>query len=67
MSSEFRLNLLYFETYNLSAVKYDPATTDLIFSRVNIYPGPRDGGLQVIFKPIYIIRVAIYPGGGGRC
>jgi hypothetical protein len=37
------------EIFYLSAVNYDPATTDLIFIRVNIYPGPEEGGLQLIF------------------
>jgi hypothetical protein len=31
------------EIYYLSAVKYDPAATDLIFIRVSIYPGPGKG------------------------
>jgi hypothetical protein len=30
------------------AVNYDPATTDLIFIRVNIYSGPGEGGSQLI-------------------
>jgi hypothetical protein len=28
---------------------------------VNIYPGPEEGGLQIICIPIYFIRVTIYP------
>jgi len=41
-----------------------PVTTDIIFIifiRVNIYPWPRKGGLQLISKPNYFIRVTIYP------
>ncbi len=36
---------------------------DLIFIRVNIYPGPGEGlvGLLIISEPIYFIRVTIYP------
>jgi hypothetical protein len=49
------------DIYYLSAVKYDPATTDLIFVRVNIYPGPGEGDLQLISEPVYFIRVTIYP------
>jgi hypothetical protein len=33
---------------------------DLIFIRVNIYPGT-GGGLIANFPPIYFIRVTIYP------
>ncbi len=33
----------------LLAVNYDPATTDLIFIRVKIYPGPGEGGSLLIF------------------
>jgi hypothetical protein len=42
---------------------YDPATTDLSFFRVNIYPGPAEGGLELIFPPIYFIMVpaALHP------
>ncbi len=47
--------------WDLLAVNYDPATTDLSFFRVNIYPGPREGGLELIFQPIYFIRVTINP------
>jgi hypothetical protein len=36
-------------SFYLSAINYDPATTDLIFIRVNIYPGPGGGGLTVDF------------------
>ncbi len=61
MSSGSWLTLHYCEIYYLSAVNYDPATTDLILIRVNIYPGPGEGGLQLILKPIYFIRVTIYP------
>ncbi len=41
-----------------------PVTTDIIlkfFFRVSIYPWPRKGGLQLISKPNYFIRVTIYP------
>jgi hypothetical protein len=61
MSSGSWLNLHYCDINYLSAVNYDPVTTDLIFIRVSIYPGPGKGGLQLIFKPIYCIRVTIYP------
>ncbi len=61
MSSGSWLTLHYCDIYYLSAVNYDPATTDLIFIRVNIYPWPGEGGLQLIFKPVYFIRVTIYP------
>jgi hypothetical protein len=51
-------DLLYF----LSAVNYDPMTTDLIFIMVNIYSGPGDGGggVRDNYKLIYFIRVTIY-------
>jgi hypothetical protein len=55
------LTLHYCELYYLSAVNYDPVTTGLIFIRVSIYPGPGKGGLLLILKPIYFIRVTIYP------
>ncbi len=46
--------------YYLAAVNYDPEITDLIFIRVNIYPGPGEsGGLTA--DPVYFIRVTIYP------
>ena len=61
MSSGSWLTLHYCDIYYLSAVNYDPVTTDLIFIRVSIYPGPGKGGLQLILKPIYFIRVTIYP------
>jgi hypothetical protein len=61
MSSGCWLTLHNCEIYYLLAVTYDPATTDLIFIRVNIYPGPGDGGSQLISKPINFIRVTIYP------
>ncbi len=68
------------EIYYLAAVNCHPAITDLIFIRVNIYPWPGEGGLQLISEPVYFIRVTIYPaafphnisrghflpGGGGR-
>ncbi len=38
-----------------------PANTDLIFISVNIYPGPGEGGLQLISEHVYFIRVTIYP------
>jgi hypothetical protein len=49
------------EIYYLGAVKHNPAITDLIFIRVNIYQGPEEGGIQLISEPIYFIRVTIYP------
>jgi hypothetical protein len=61
ISSGSWLTLHNCDIYYLSAVKYDPATTDLIFIRVNIYPGPGEGGLQLISEPVYFIRVTIYP------
>ncbi len=61
MSSGSWLTLHYCYMYYLSAVNYVPVTTDLIFIRVSIYPGPGKGGLQLILKPIYFIRVTIYP------
>ena len=59
MSSGSWLTLHYCGIYYLSAINYDPLTTHLIFIRVNIYPG--EGGLQLILKPVYFIRVTIYP------
>ncbi len=56
MSSGSWLTLHYCDIYYLSAVNYDPVTTDLIFIRVSIYPGPGKGGLLLILKPIYFIR-----------
>jgi hypothetical protein len=35
--------------YYLSAVNYNPATTDLIYLRVNIYSGPGKEGLTANF------------------
>jgi hypothetical protein len=49
MSSGSCLTLHNCEIFYLSAFNYDPATTDLIFIRVNIYPGPGKGGSQLIF------------------
>ncbi len=49
------------EIYYLSADKYDPLTTDAIFIRVNIYPGPGVGGLMLNSYTIYLIMVTIYP------
>ena len=61
MSSGSWLTLHNCEFFYLLAVNYDPATTDLIFIRVNIYPGPGEGGSLLIFLPIHFIRVTIYP------
>ena len=61
MSSGPWLTLHNCEIFYLLAVNYDPATTDLIFIRVNIYPGPGEGGSLLIFYPIHFIRVTIYP------
>jgi hypothetical protein len=80
MSSGFCLTLHNCMIYYLSAVNYDPVTTALIFIRVNIYPGPGEGGLQLIITPFILseslftlqpyprilAEVTIYPGGGGR-
>ncbi len=49
MSSGSWLTLHNCKIFFLLAVNYDPATTDLIFIRVNIYPGPGEGGSLVIF------------------
>ena len=54
MSSGSWLTLHYCDIYYLSAVNYDPVTTDIIFIRVSIYPGTGKGGLQLILKPIYL-------------
>ena len=35
-------------SWDLLFIIYDPATTDLFFIRVIIYPGPGVGGLQLI-------------------
>ncbi len=59
MSSGSWLTLHYCEMYYLTAVNYDPATTDIIFIRVNIYPGTGEGGFQLIFLPIHVTRVTI--------
>ncbi len=48
MSSGSWLNLHNCEIFYLLAGNYDPVTTDLIFIRVNIYPGPGEGGSQLI-------------------
>ncbi len=61
MSSGSWLTLHNCEIFYILAVNYDPATTDLIFIRVNIYPGPGEGGSQPISYPIHFIRVTIYP------
>jgi hypothetical protein len=80
MSSGSWLTLHNFEIYYLLAVNYDPASTDLILIRVNIYPGPGEGGSQLIFKPIILSgslfslqpylttleEVTIYPKGRGE-
>jgi hypothetical protein len=60
MPSGFWLTLHNCEVFYLLAVNYDPATTDLIFIRVNIYPGPGEGGSQLISYPVHFIRVTIY-------
>ncbi len=48
MSSGSWLTLHNCEIFYLLAVNYDPATIDLIFIRVNIYPGPGEGGSLLI-------------------
>jgi hypothetical protein len=79
MSSGSWLTLHNCEIFYLSAVNYDPATTNLIFIRVNIYPGPGEGGSRLIFYlfilsgslftlgpyPTILAEVTIYPGGRG--
>ncbi len=55
MSSGSWLTLHNCEIFSLLAVNYDPATTDLI------YPGPGEGGSQLISEPVHFIRVTIYP------
>ncbi len=49
ISSGSWLTLHNCEIFYLLPVNYDPATTDLIFIRVNIYPGPGEGGSLLIF------------------
>ncbi len=61
ISSGSWLTLHNCEIFYLLAVNYDPATTDLIFIRVNIYPGLGEGGSQLFFQLINFIRVTIYP------
>ncbi len=48
------------EIYYLSVVNYDPATTDLIFIRVNIHPGP---GREDVHFSIHLFyhEVTMYP------
>ncbi len=48
LSSRSLLTLHNCEIHYLSAVNYDPVKTDLIFIRVNIYPG------QLIFNPFIL-------------
>ena len=38
-----------------------PENTDRIFIRVNIYPGPGKGYLQLIYQPNYLFTITIYP------
>ncbi len=54
MSSGSWLTLHNCEIFYLLAVNYDPATTDLIVIRVNIYPWPGEGGSQLIFDPFIL-------------
>ncbi len=49
------------EIYFSSAVNYDPATTDLIFIRINIYLGSEEGGLPVNFLTLLFYQVTFYP------
>jgi hypothetical protein len=74
------LTLRNCEIFYLSAVNYDPVTTDIIFLRVHIYPGPGEGGSLLIFNPLILsgslftlrpyptilAEVTIYPGGRGE-
>jgi hypothetical protein len=48
MSSGSWLTLHNCEIFSLLAVTYDPATTDLIYIMVNVYPEPGEGGSQLI-------------------
>jgi hypothetical protein len=57
MSSGSWLTLHNCEIFYLLAVNYDPGTTDIIFTRVNIYPGPGRGGAQRNFSTRSFIRV----------
>jgi hypothetical protein len=80
MSSGSWLTLHNCEIFYLSAVNYDPATTDIIIIRVNIYPGPGEGAHNLFFIPfilsgsLFTLRpyptilaeVTIYPGGRGE-
>jgi hypothetical protein len=81
MSSGSWLTLHYSDIYYLSAVNYDSVTTDLIFIRVSIYPGPGKGGFTANFEtylyyqghylpcnlpPQYWQRSLFTQGGGGR-
>jgi hypothetical protein len=50
MSSGSWLTLHYCDIYYLSAVNYDPVTTDLILIWVSIYPGPGKGGFTANFE-----------------
>jgi hypothetical protein len=73
-----RLSLHNCEIYYLAAVNYYPDTKDLIFIRVNIYPGPGEGGFMLtclIYQGHYFIlqpyltalaEVPNYPGGQGE-
>jgi hypothetical protein len=61
MSSGSSLTLHNCEIFYLLTVNYDPAITYLIFIWVNIYPGPGEGGSQLISQPVHFIRVTIYP------
>ncbi len=60
VSSGSWLTLSNCEIYYLSAVNYDPATSDLSFIRANIYPGPGEGGLQLISEPVYFRFQYVY-------
>jgi hypothetical protein len=61
LSSGSWLTLHNYEIFYLLAINYDPATTDLIFIRVNIYPGPGEGNSQLLSQLFQFIRVTIYP------
>jgi hypothetical protein len=80
MSTGSWLTLHNCEIFYLLSVYYDPATTDLIFIRVNIYLGPGEGGSLLTFNPFILsgslFTLRPYPtilaaslftqGGGGR-
>jgi hypothetical protein len=55
ISSGPGITLNNFEICYFSAIYYTNGI------KINIYPAPAEGGLQLIFEPGYYIRVIIYP------